>query len=96
MEEVADFEGCVLEVLSRLPEGRVISYGELAAAAGYRGAARAVGNLLRHTAEPVPWWRVIRADGRLVAPRIDRQARKLREEGVTVINGRVRCRDGRR
>lgn len=89
MEEAADFEDCVIEVLSGLPEGRVISYGELAAAAGYRGAARAVGNLLRHTSEPVPWWRVIRADGRLVAPHRHRQARRLREEGVTVIDGRV-------
>ena len=79
----------MLEVLGALPAGRVISYGELAAAAGYRGASRAVGNLLRATAEPAPWWRVIRADGRLVAPDTGRQAEKLAEEGVTVENGRV-------
>lgn len=87
--ERADFEGSVLSVLHRLPEGRVISYGELAAAAGHRGAARAVGNLLRSTGEPVPWWRVVRADGRLVSPDATRQARKLGEEGVRVLHGRV-------
>ena len=89
MQSAPDFEEAVLEVLGGLPEGEVISYGELAAAAGYRGAARAVGNLLRSTAEPAPWWRVIRADGRLVAPDAGRQAEKLRAEGVAVENGRV-------
>ena len=89
MRHTPDFEEAVLEVLDALPEGEVISYGELAAAAGYRGAARAVGNLLRATAEPAAWWRVIRADGRLVAPDAVRQAERLREEGVVVENGRV-------
>ena len=87
MPEEVDFEGAVLEVLGALGEGQVISYGEVASAAGHRGAARAVGNLLKATA--VPWWRVIRADGRLVAPDRAAQARKLRREGVTVHNGRV-------
>ena len=76
MRHTPDFEEAVLEVLDALAEGEVISYGELAAAAGYRGAARAVGNLLRATAEPVAWWRVIRADGRLVAPDAVRQAER--------------------
>ncbi len=89
MQRAPDFEEAVLEVLGGLPEGEVISYGELAAAAGYRGAARAVGNLLKATAEPAPWWRVIRADGRLVAPDAGRQAEKLRAEGVAVEDGRV-------
>ena len=89
MRNIPDFEEAVLEVLGGLPEGEVISYGELAAAGGYRGAARAVGNLLRATAEPAPWWRVIRADGRLVAPDAGRQAEKLRAEGVAVEDGRV-------
>jgi len=89
MTEEADFEEAVLEILTSLGEGQVISYGELASAAGHRGAARAVGNLLRATAEPVPWWRVVRADGRLVAPDRAAQARRLSREGVTVSNGRV-------
>ena len=89
MPAEADFEGAVLEVLAALGEGEVMSYGELASAAGHRGAARAVGNLLRATAEPVPWWRVVRADGRLAAPDHTSQARKLSREGVVVRDGRV-------
>ena len=84
-----DFEEAVLEVLGAMGEGEVISYGELAAAAGHPGAARAVGNLLSVTGEPVPWWRVVRADGRLVAPDADRQARMLRREGVGVRGNRI-------
>ena len=79
----------VLGVLAGLEEGQVISYGELAAAAGYPRAARAVGNLLRVNAEPTPWWRVVTADGRLVAPNRARQARRLVREGVPVADGRV-------
>lgn len=96
MPEEADFEGAVLEVLATVGPGEVISYGELASAAGHRGAARAVGNLLRGTAEPVPWWRVVRADGRLVAPDHAAQARRLGREGVTVRDGRVVAGDGPR
>ena len=88
-----DFEEAVLEVLENLPEGQVISYGEVASAAGYEGAARAVGNLLRRTGEPVPWWRVVSADGRLAAPDTARQAARLRAEGIPVKNGRLRCGD---
>lgn len=84
-----DFEEAVLEVLERLPPGEVISYGEVAALAGHRGAGRAVGNLLRTTAEPVPWWRVVRADGSLSAPDVARQTEFLRGEGVTVRGGRA-------
>lgn len=89
MPVAPDFEDAVLEVLANLPAGGVISYGEVAAAAGHRGAARAVGNLLRTTVEPIPWWRVVRADGRLSAPDAARQAELLRREGVAVRNGRL-------
>ena len=89
MPVAPDFEDAVLEVLANLPAGGVISYGEVADAAGHRGAARAVGNLLRTTVEPIPWWRVVRADGRLSAPDAARQAELLRREGVAVRNGRL-------
>lgn len=91
-----EFEEAVLEVLGGLEAGDVISYGEVAAAAGYRGAARAVGNLLRITAEPVPWWRVVRADGRLAAPDRNRQGELLVQEGWAVRNGRILAGETRR
>ena len=83
-----DFTESVLEVLDSLEPGEVMSYGEVAAEAGFPGAARAVGNLLRVT-PGVPWWRVVAANGRLVPGHEPRYAELLRAEGVMVRRGRV-------
>lgn len=84
------FEEAVIAVLERLAPGEVATYGEVAAEAGYPGAARAVGNLLRRTGEPVPWWRVVAAGGRLSPYGAAEQARLLAAEGVDVTpSGRV-------
>ena len=86
-----DFTEAVIRVLEALEPGDVMAYGEVATEAGYPGAARAVGNLLR-TVPGLPWWRVVNAAGRL-APRSEKeQAQRLRAEGVKVVNGKVRLR----
>jgi methylated-DNA-protein-cysteine methyltransferase-like protein len=77
------FEESVMSVVASLREGEVVSYGEVAAEAGYPGAARAVGNVMAE-AHGLPWWRVIRADGRLPAGKEAEAARRLRAEGVPV------------
>ena len=84
------FEGAVVAVLRRLEPGEVVTYGEVAADAGFPGAARAVGNLLRTSGEALPWWRVVGSGGRLISPNPDLQARLLADEGVPVVAGRVR------
>lgn len=89
----AAFERAVIETVRSIPPGDVLSYGEVAAEAGFPGAARAVGTLLRRTAAPLPWWRVVGAGGRLRSPDPAEQARRLRAEGVTVDGGRVRALD---
>jgi methylated-DNA-protein-cysteine methyltransferase-like protein len=86
---VTEFENAALEVIARLQPGEVVSYGEVAAEAGFPGAARAVGSLLRKTGADVPWWRVVGAGGHLRSPDSARQARLLTDEGVLVINGSV-------
>lgn len=87
-EEPEDFTTAVRAVLSRLDPGEVMAYGEVAAEAGYPGAARAVGNVLR-TVPDLPWWRVVTTDGRLVPGHEQRHAEMLRAEGVTVRSGKV-------
>jgi methylated-DNA-protein-cysteine methyltransferase-like protein len=82
------FRDRVIAVLAGLEPGEVVSYGEVAAQAGYPGAARAVGSVLAHSCG-VPWWRVVMASGRLAPGKEVTQARLLRREGVTVTNGRV-------
>ncbi len=84
----ATFETAVRAVLTSLKPGEVATYGEVATEAGFPGAARAVGNLLRGS-EGLPWWRVVNSSGRLVPGYEERQARLLAEEGVETRNGRV-------
>ena len=83
------FEDKVVQVISRLEPGDVLTYGEVAAEAGHPGAARAVGSLLRTTGSDIPWWRVVGAGGYLRSPNPSRQARLLAVDGVLVRNNRV-------
>lgn len=68
-----DFVGRVLEVVADIPAGRVMTYGDVAAAIGSR-AARAVGTVMAHYGGDVPWWRVVRASGH---PPVDHESRAL-------------------
>ena len=76
-------------VVANLVSGEVVSYGEVASRAGHYRAARAVGAFLAQYGQDLPWWRVVRGDGRLAAHKRTEQARRLRSEGVEVRNGRV-------
>lgn len=90
MEETKrDFHMRVVEVITGLAPGEVVSYGDIAAQAGFPGAARAVGSILAGT-DGLPWWRVVNAAGRLVPGHEAEHARRLRAEGVPVTGGRVR------
>lgn len=61
------FQRRVLEACRHVPYGSTISYGELAKAAGYPGAARAVGSVMANNQFSliVPCHRVLAAGGRL-------------------------------
>ena len=83
-----EFQQRVVQLVEALAPGDVVTYGELALEAGRPGAARAVGNIMA-TVDGLPWWRVVRADGRLLPGHEPTQARHLRAEGVTVRNGRI-------
>ncbi len=82
------FEVAVIEVLRSTVPGDVMAYGEVAAEAGFPGAARAVGSLLRRF-DDLPWWRIVNASGRLVPSNEVTQAKLLKAEGVRTKNGRV-------
>jgi methylated-DNA-protein-cysteine methyltransferase-like protein len=85
----AEFRERVIAVVVALAAGEVVSYGDVAAQAGYPGAARGVGAVLAHCDDPLPWWRVVMSSGRLAPGKEARQAQLLRAEGVTVRAGRV-------
>jgi methylated-DNA-protein-cysteine methyltransferase-like protein len=83
----------VLAVVSRIPPGRVATYGDVAKLAGKPRAARAVGNIMSHlTVSGLPAHRVIAAAGRLGGfggnPGLKRAL--LAAEGIHVRGDRVR------
>jgi methylated-DNA-protein-cysteine methyltransferase-like protein len=81
--------------LNQVPEGKVVSYGQLAELAGLGRAARWVGRTLSQLPEgtSLPWHRVIGAGGKVSLPvgtvSGDEQRARLRAEGVIVQNNRV-------
>src|SRR3954468_12593678 len=82
------FRARTVAVIAALAPGEVVSYGDVAAQAGFPGAARAVGAVLR-AADGLPWWRVVMSTGRLAPGKEAEQGRRLRAEGVRVVDGRV-------
>ena len=65
--EVTDFQRRVLQQCRRIPYGRTLTYGELAAKAGFPGAARPVGGVMAGNRVPlvIPCHRVVGSSGSL-------------------------------
>ena len=90
------FREKVYDVVVKIKQGRVLTYGEVARRAGRPGAARAVGTAMKENPYPkqVPCHRVVRADGNIGeyafgGPKI--KLKKLQSEGVPFLNAdRVR------
>jgi alkylated DNA nucleotide flippase Atl1 len=61
-----DYASRVLDVVDSIPPGTVMSYGDIAAYLG-EGGPRQVGRILATCGGGVPWWRVVHADGSLLA-----------------------------
>lgn len=58
----------VLQCVETVPRGRVTTYGAVAEVVGAvagGGGPRLVGSVMAGHGAPVPWWRVVRADGSL-------------------------------
>ena len=80
----------VLSLVEQVPAGRVTTYGALAAAVG-AGGPRQVGAVMAAYGGPVPWWRVVRADGRPAECHDDEALEHLRAEAAPLgPTGRVR------
>lgn len=76
----------VLDVVDRIPSGRVMTYGDIAEYLGM-GGPRQVGQVMAHWGGGVPWWRVIRADGTPLAGREPDALRRYRAEGTPLRAG---------
>lgn len=78
-----EFERKIFEIISDVPPGKVITYGQIAMLAGYPRNSRLVGRILSHCTKGVwPCYRVVNAAGRCV-PGWAEQRELLVLEGVT-------------
>jgi methylated-DNA-protein-cysteine methyltransferase-like protein len=86
----------IYAAVSRVPKGRVATYGQIAALAGLPRQARFVGYALHALPadSEVPWHRVVNAAGK-ISLRADAlghdelQEQLLRREGVRFVNGAI-------
>lgn len=80
-------------IIREIPEGRVMTYGDVALYAGRKRQARRVGYALFALAAPdVPWWRVVNARGEISfrPGENGRQRARLEAEGVEFdLDGRI-------
>lgn len=76
----------VLEVVDQIPEGKVLTYGDVAEIVGSRGA-RFVGNVMSRYGSDVPWWRVVRSGGWPPRGLEDRARDHYREENTPMVRG---------
>ena len=53
----------VFRLVRRIPEGRVMTYGQISSELGSRLSPRAVGWMLHRCPDGVPWQRVVNASG---------------------------------
>lgn len=82
-----------LSIVRKIPEGKVMTYGDVAFASGYPGAARAVGTLMAGNHDTsVPCHRVVRADGSIGEYNgggTDMKRKRLSSEGVLLRGTKI-------
>lgn len=86
MSDLTEFQERLFSALESVPEGQVVTYGQLASLAGSSGAARAAGSAMKKdVAADYPCWRVVGSDGSLHESAIGgpgEQRDRLEDEGV--------------
>lgn len=82
------FALAVLDVVARIPAGKVMTYGDVAEYLG-TGSPRTVGAVMAKHGHEVSWQRVVQASGRPAQPLVEEALVLLRAEGCPVRGGRV-------
>ena len=87
MYEMKTFKQRVLEVVRKIPKGKILTYKEVAKRAGSPKAFRAVGNILNKNFDSkIPCHRVIRSDGKAGGYNRGTKAKmkRLKEENIRI------------
>lgn len=92
VESGSNFREGVYELVEQIPEGRLMTYGDIAALCGHAYAARVVGGMAHYGPTELPWHRVVNrfgdcASGYYGGKEGHKQA--LEAEGFTVADYRI-------
>ena len=85
----------VYNYLMKIPQGKVVTYGQIAKYLGNKNLSRVVGNILHVNPDPIkyPCYKVVNSKGELSNNfgdgGIEVQKKRLEEDGVEVINNCV-------
>jgi methylated-DNA-protein-cysteine methyltransferase-like protein len=83
-DEPSAYAARVLAVVAQIPQGAVMSYGDVAEFMG-EGSARGVGRVLFRWGSDVPWQRVVMSNGAPKPHGRDEHLARLRDEGVPFV-----------
>ncbi len=82
-----DFKARVVSMVAQIPEGRVMTYGQIAVLCGNPRAARIVGGIAHFGDPNLPWQRVVNKQGGLARGYpggLNGHKKALESDGVTV------------
>ncbi len=84
-------DAAIRRIIRQIPRGKVATYSQVAAAAGYPLYHRQVVQVLRQCGDRLPWQRVVGAGGQIKLRRemAEEQRTRLEMEGVRFHGGRV-------
>lgn len=83
------FKEKVYELISQVPEGQVVTYGDLAGLSGHATAARIIGGIAHYGPIELPWHRLVNRFGGLATGfhgGREAQQQLLQGEGIKCIN----------
>ena len=85
----------VYQYLTKIPKGKVVTYGQIAQYLGNKRLSRVVGNILHNNPDPIkyPCYKVVNSKGELAINfgdgGIETQAKRLKADGIKVVNYKV-------
>lgn len=96
MQPLTTLSETIINLIAQVPEGKVATYGQIAALAGSPRSARQVSRLLHSCSQKyqLPWHRIINSQGKISIPedmpQHQEQVNRLLKEGVELgLNKRV-------
>ncbi len=91
---ISHFSKQVIEIIKKIPAGKVATYGQIATLAGNNKAARQISRILHSSSDKydLPWHRVINSQGKISmrsGDGFEMQKAMLESEGIQVLKDRI-------